>query len=105
MTVKTNDLSQRRTREHRLAVGFFFQNNLEQDTAGQVFIGFGVNHNEIFVAEHKLLHIGHRDVRTGLSIVEAAIRIFLNQPLGGFLCAGHLSSNFLRCNAIASFYG
>jgi hypothetical protein len=42
-------------------------------------IGLGIDHGEFFIVEHQLLDVGQGDVRTRLRVVQAAVRIFLDQ--------------------------
>jgi len=69
VAVVANDLGQRGAGEHGLTVGLFLQNDLQQDTARQVFLCFRIDNNKILIAEHELLHIREGDVRTGLGVV------------------------------------
>jgi hypothetical protein len=56
-----------------------FEDDLQQDVAGEVFAGLGVDDLENTVFENELLHVGERDVGAGLGVVKAAVRVFLDQ--------------------------
>ena len=62
---------------------------LQQNTARQVFLCFRIDNNEILIAEYKLLYICERNVGTGLGVVEPTVRILLDKALAGLLCGGH----------------
>jgi hypothetical protein len=62
MAVETDDVGQHGLGEHRCTARLFFENDLQQDAAGQVFAGLGVANHERFAVHHQLLDFGQRDV-------------------------------------------
>ncbi|MNN78473.1 hypothetical protein D3C81_1950320 [compost metagenome] len=69
MSVETDDLRQHVRREHGHAAAFFFQDDLQQDAARQVFTALGVDHLEFFVGQNQLLDICQSDVGAGPGVV------------------------------------
>ncbi|NDF65539.1 MAG: SDR family oxidoreductase [Betaproteobacteria bacterium] len=47
IAVEANDIGQRRFREHRHATRLLFQNDLQQNTAGDVFLRLGIAHHHV----------------------------------------------------------
>src|ERR1700754_2387411 len=70
MAVETDDLRKHLGREDRHAAGLFFQDDLQQDAAGQVFAALRIAHFEVLAREHHRLHVGQRDVGRELCVVE-----------------------------------
>ena len=87
VAVEADHLGQQVAGEHRSAASLFFEDDLQQDVAGEVFAGLGVDDLETAVLEHELLHVGERDVGAGLRVVEAPVGVFLDQAnlIGHFL--------------------
>ena len=79
IAIEADHVRQQIAGEHRRAAGLFFENDLKENAPSEVFTGLRIDHLEIFVPEHQLLHVGQRDVRTGASVIQPAIRVFLDQ--------------------------
>ncbi len=94
VAIETDDLRQHVAGEHRRAAGLFFQDDLQQDAAGQVFVGLGIDHIEFFIIEHQLLDVRQGDVGAGLGIVQTAIGIFFNQAVSIFFRTTHHKSTY-----------
>ena len=59
---------------------FFPQkDDLEEDAAGEIVTGLGIDHLENFKLEHQILDIPQRDLGARLGIVQTAIGVFLDQ--------------------------
>ncbi len=64
--------------EQRVGFGFLFEDNLQQDTAGYVFLAFLINHDEWYLGQHQVTDLLQGDVLAFLGIVQATIGIFLD---------------------------
>jgi hypothetical protein len=79
IAVEADHLRQQVAGEHRHAAGLFLEDDLQQDAAGEILPALGVNHLELLVLQHQLLDVGEGDVGTGSGVVQAPVRIFLDQ--------------------------
>ena len=78
IAVTANHVGEHFAGEQRLRGAFLFENDLQQDAAGDVFVGLGVENFEGNVAEHQVFHFGQRDVRAGVGIVQTAVGVFFD---------------------------
>lgn len=65
-------------KKNRRAGGFFVENDLQEDGAGEVFARLCVDDFELDVFEYELLDVRERDVTARRRVVQAAIRILLD---------------------------
>jgi hypothetical protein len=56
---------------------------LQQDLAAQVIAALGIHHLELLLVQHQLLDIRQRDVGAGLGVVQAAVRVLLDEAGAG----------------------
>ena len=61
----------------RLAALFLFADDLQQDSAGDIFAGLLVDDDEIDFLEHQTPDISQGDVTAFLRVVQPAIRVLL----------------------------
>ena len=61
---------------------FLLEDDLQQDRAGQVVAGLGVDDLEFDVLQHHLLDVGERDVAAVGRVVEPAVRVLLDHARG-----------------------
>jgi hypothetical protein len=87
MAIKTDDIRQHGSRKHGGPIRFFFQNDLQQDAARQIFTAFGISHQKRLAVHDQVFDFGQRDVAGGIRVVQTAIGVFFNDPFGG-LAAG-----------------
>src|SRR6185436_16329601 len=78
---ETDDLREHVAREHRRARRLLVENDRQQDAAREVLAGLGVLDFEFDLVEDELLHVGERDVGARLRVIEAAVRVFLDDSL------------------------
>src|SRR5579875_1130555 len=78
VTVEPDDLREQGGREDRLAVLFVLGNDLQQHRPRQVFVRLGVANFEGLAGQHQLPHFFQRDVAGDAGVVQAAIRVFLD---------------------------
>src|SRR5688500_8077698 len=78
IAVETDDLRQQLGGEHRLAAILVLRDDLQQHRAGQVLAGLGVADLELFVLQHQLADLLQSDVAGDLGVVEAAVRVLLD---------------------------
>ncbi len=76
MAVETDDVGKNRLTEHRRPARFLFQNDLQQDAAGEVFTRFGIAHHHVLVVDHQLPHFGQGDVGGSVGVVQATVGYF-----------------------------
>ena len=111
VAVEADDLRQHLGREHRHAGALLFQDDLQQDAAGQVLAALGVAHLEGLGLQHHLLDIAESDVAAGAGVIETAVRVLLQhaQPvgatglglgLGGAAIRWHANFSCVRCTKI-----
>ena len=53
-----------------------FQNDLQQDAAGEVFARLGIAHHHVLVVDHQLPHLGQGDVGGSVGVVQATVGYF-----------------------------
>ncbi|MNT58502.1 hypothetical protein D3C72_1959400 [compost metagenome] len=99
VAIVADDLRQHAAREHGRAVRFLFQNDLQQDAARQIFIGFGIDDGKHLIVQHQLLDVRQGDVGAGLRVVQTAVGIFFNQAVYTFFCTTHHKFHLLRRSA------
>src|SRR5690606_39767063 len=82
IAVEADDLAEQLRGQHRLAVLFLLGDDLQQHLAGEVVAGLGVAHLEVLAVDDQLSHVLDRDVAGDLGVVEATVRIFLDDAYG-----------------------
>jgi hypothetical protein len=80
LTIETDELGQHLVAEHGHAAIFLLQDDLQQHAAGDVILRLGVDNLDIHVFEHQLLYVSQSDVGTGRRIVQATVRVLLDDP-------------------------
>ena len=84
VAVEADDLRQHRRREHRHAAGLFLEDDLQQDASRQVLAGLGVAHLEGARPSSTIAFTSaQRDVARDLGVVQAAVRILLEDARAG----------------------
>jgi hypothetical protein len=83
VAVETDDVGEHGLGEHGRAARFFFQNDLQQDAAGQIVIGLCVAHHERLARHHQILDLRQRDVRRRFGVIQPAVGILLDDAQRG----------------------
>src|SRR5690606_14208212 len=78
VAVQADDLRQQLGREHRLPVLLVLGDDLQQHLPGQVLAALGVADLEVLAVDDQLADILDGDVAGNVRVVEAAVRIFLD---------------------------
>jgi len=79
IAIEADHLGKKVAGEHGGATRLLFEDDLQQDVAGQVFAALGVNNLEDTVFKDEFLHVCERDVGAGLGVVKAAVRVLFYQ--------------------------
>lgn len=78
VAIEADHVGERGFTKHGHAAAFFFQNDLEQDGAGEVFIRFRIAYSECFAIDDQLLDFSERDVGGADGVIQAAIGVFFD---------------------------
>jgi hypothetical protein len=78
IAVHRDQLAQEIGRQHLLAGGFLFHDDLGEDRMGQVCAALGVDHFELDVFLHHLGEVVERDVAGRPRVVETAVGVLLD---------------------------
>src|SRR3546814_1627005 len=76
--VQADDLAQQLGRQHRLPVLFMLGDDLQQHLPGQVIAALGVADLEVLAVDDQLADILDGDVAGDVGVVEATVRVFLD---------------------------
>src|SRR5690606_5677747 len=76
--VQADDLAQQLGRQHRLPVLFMLGDDLQQHLAGEVVAALGVADLEVLAIDDELADVFDGDVARDVGVVEAAVRILLD---------------------------
>ena len=102
MPVKTDDIAQNRFGKDGAAACLFFQNDLQQDAAGQIFAGFGIAHHKGLCLHDQFLDLRQRDVAGSGRIVQPPIGVFFQHAHAGLFrrARASLGCSRGRCGAL-----
>jgi len=65
---------------------------VHQDLPRQVLAALGIDDLELLLVEHELLDVRQRDVAARLRVVQAAVRVLLDQADGSYLRVSRFSA-------------
>ncbi|KAF4516595.1 hypothetical protein B566_EDAN003342 [Ephemera danica] len=77
--VETNEPGKQFAGKKRHTTAFFFEDDLQENAAGQILTGFGIDDLECFELQHQILDVTQSNVGACVGIVETAVRVFLDQ--------------------------
>ena len=80
MAVEADDVGQNLLCKQRDTGSFLFQDNLQQNTAGQIITRFGIQHHKGLRVHHQIFDLCQCDVGRGIGVVKPAIGIFFDNP-------------------------
>ncbi len=78
VAIESDQLTQEADRQKILPLVFFLDNDLCQDRTGDILSGLGVINDEIGIVLDHLREVVKRHIRTGRSVIKAAVRVFLD---------------------------
>ena len=98
MPIKTDHLLEHLGRENWHPAGLFLKNDLQENAAGQVLIGFGIENLKTLGRHHQLFNVSEGYIGTRLGIVKTPIGILFNQALvANPFCSCSHGYSFARC--------
>jgi hypothetical protein len=91
ISIEADQLTEESGGQQMLAAAFLLEDNLAEDSAGNVVAGLGICHDEVFAALHHAREVVQRHIGRRARVIEATVGVLLDDRRFGVRHPGSLA--------------